>query len=1073
MNKVNFMAKNRKEGSALLIVLGFLSFMIVSAVAFSIYMRAERLPSSALRRTVATRQLAKAALAEAIARIDDAVRGSPFPGLNDNDTKGYQPRGDTENHWYGRVFMPPNPGYSGNQRYYAPAPQTVSVLTIEGLGYVPPPLVNDARFLGRSTWTAAWENLPYDAGRFAFMALNVSDYFDVNRLYADKPRTSNADGRISLAYLLDQGFRPLMNKTGGESTSVDGFQDGSTKQFDQLVHDQREGGNDSNPVGKDAPFVSMLDYQLSLKTGISGVMPSLFYNWIEQKGVDKVFYTSGDANLQAAGRQPFVTESVATNESYEVDIAYYQAPNGKKQKGQPFDTEVAQDTMSFMQVNAKAASSKFFTPLTKPATTVESTIKFANGLQGLSMIAALLYDYLDHNDIPLSLAWPCIERVPMLAAIEPAFQVNVPQIQPSGSKDQTIWEFDPNMWLGSGMLSAVWTFPFKRNEADRNDNFKAQALVRIFLAPEGLSMRAAEGLGQLLRPQNDAEWKQKGDMFKVGNQNNVFCLTLVLNEQSVQIPNNIRTEEEAGGVLQFPINIGALGNVQKVPLVTRIQEKDPATKQEVYKYTINVSPLGLDGKPMFQVGQVIEQAQFNATANTILRPYAAVWMRIVNGDNKTVDLVPAVVEDDQQLNNGNTMVPALSEYLLQGQDGPLLRFTGSAKFSYADMVNSQAAAAQSTWEPASFSTVDPRYNWAPEDWYVTEAGMTTYQKWLDKAHSYLDSAQAENNGCDYDIFCAVSNQGFLQSLGEFAFLPRVTDPYNNGIPLLAVRQAANGYDGRQRASAQEIANKACAWATYDMNFEMYEAFNQMGIGRSTSNECLVNPYTPERDILMAALANTPCDYWAAGVALDEENELKSRLGDKELPKIKTATEGLKYAFSENKSQNGQARIRYTELENIAGVIQSAFRNEGFLQEGKGKVGTRQTSDAWKYIWDQKLNWWPDRNNPDFYQFLGTKLEEPLYGIDRKFLNSYWRDCFGNQQQLFLIFVRAESSAIGGPGEGTPAQKGARAVALVWRNPVATSDTSTGPDGRQGDQMTGWVDDRRPHQTRILFYHQFD
>ena len=64
-----------KRGSALMIVIGFLAFMIVSAVSFSIYMRAERLPSSALRRTVATRQLVKAALAEAIARVDDAVRG--------------------------------------------------------------------------------------------------------------------------------------------------------------------------------------------------------------------------------------------------------------------------------------------------------------------------------------------------------------------------------------------------------------------------------------------------------------------------------------------------------------------------------------------------------------------------------------------------------------------------------------------------------------------------------------------------------------------------------------------------------------------------------------------------------------------------------------------------------------------------------------------------------------------------------------------------------------------------------------------------------------------------------------
>ena len=86
------MTTSRKSGSALLIVLGFLSFMVVSAVAFAIYMRAERMPSSALRRAVATRHLVHAALAEAIARVDDAVRGDPFPGLcaRDDDFKAQE-----------------------------------------------------------------------------------------------------------------------------------------------------------------------------------------------------------------------------------------------------------------------------------------------------------------------------------------------------------------------------------------------------------------------------------------------------------------------------------------------------------------------------------------------------------------------------------------------------------------------------------------------------------------------------------------------------------------------------------------------------------------------------------------------------------------------------------------------------------------------------------------------------------------------------------------------------------------------------------------------------------------------
>ena len=42
-----------KRGSALLVVLGMVAFMVVSAVAFSAYMRASRLPNSYLRRASA------------------------------------------------------------------------------------------------------------------------------------------------------------------------------------------------------------------------------------------------------------------------------------------------------------------------------------------------------------------------------------------------------------------------------------------------------------------------------------------------------------------------------------------------------------------------------------------------------------------------------------------------------------------------------------------------------------------------------------------------------------------------------------------------------------------------------------------------------------------------------------------------------------------------------------------------------------------------------------------------------------------------------------------------------------
>ena len=70
-----------RKGSALLIVLGMIGIMVISAVAFSAYMRYSRLPSSYLRRTSASRHLAHAAIAEAIDMIDVSIGDNPHPGV--------------------------------------------------------------------------------------------------------------------------------------------------------------------------------------------------------------------------------------------------------------------------------------------------------------------------------------------------------------------------------------------------------------------------------------------------------------------------------------------------------------------------------------------------------------------------------------------------------------------------------------------------------------------------------------------------------------------------------------------------------------------------------------------------------------------------------------------------------------------------------------------------------------------------------------------------------------------------------------------------------------------------------
>ena len=92
-----------RKGSALLIVLGMLSFMVVSAVSFSIYMRQSRLPSSYLRRNMAARYLVRAALSRALDELEGAYNDDKNWGKYELDEP------DVRQGFYG-IYDDPYPG---------------------------------------------------------------------------------------------------------------------------------------------------------------------------------------------------------------------------------------------------------------------------------------------------------------------------------------------------------------------------------------------------------------------------------------------------------------------------------------------------------------------------------------------------------------------------------------------------------------------------------------------------------------------------------------------------------------------------------------------------------------------------------------------------------------------------------------------------------------------------------------------------------------------------------------------------------------------------------------------------
>ena len=125
----------------------------------------------------------------------DAVTTAAFPAKNRvpcgkfHLKESVEVDGRSRNLWRGRVLLATN--------RVEDVGKTVPVLTMESLAYIPPPLVNEARYWSRKTPTAAWQSIPYDVGRYAYCAIDVSDYFDVNRLTASYPRSSAANRRIT------------------------------------------------------------------------------------------------------------------------------------------------------------------------------------------------------------------------------------------------------------------------------------------------------------------------------------------------------------------------------------------------------------------------------------------------------------------------------------------------------------------------------------------------------------------------------------------------------------------------------------------------------------------------------------------------------------------------------------------------------------------------------------------------------------------------------------------------------------------------------------------------------------
>lgn len=352
-----------RRGSALLIVLGFLSFMIISAVSFSIYMRVERQASSNYRHSVTARHLLNSALVRAIDEVDAELRLQ----RSGNTIRKFPESNIPTDEWPGRVKASALADEAFNER-------DARVLSMEALSYLPPFLVNDVRRFAvydnsadgsaKRYMGAKWrilKRLPDEEGigRYAYVCVNLSDMFDINQCNAAVRDSST--NRVSIGHM----FATDTERTDFENEKTQDIRYFSLQDFYAARHN-RDTSEESSP------------YHAYLEDG-------LFTHFTQSFNWDQLFCTDSIS-------KPEPTNGVACN------IVLNQ-PLTASQLAQP----------------RVETSFNFKTPFDQAA---QNAFRGMTGwTQYRAIMPILLADYIDHDSIPKMLNVPSVEMVPMIDEI--------------------------------------------------------------------------------------------------------------------------------------------------------------------------------------------------------------------------------------------------------------------------------------------------------------------------------------------------------------------------------------------------------------------------------------------------------------------------------------------------------------------------------------------------------------------------------------------------------------------------------------------------------------------------------
>ena len=184
--------RDPRAGVALLIVLGLLALLMITAVAFTILMRIERASASNLRHTSAARQMAKGGLAYAIAALNADIGTNRYPDWPD---RLYTPANHSAEYPANRpkLHIPEDIFFSvDEEKFYADEVTEARVLSAETARYLPGARRYRAEIIrdNHENAYASPEWIPVTAdgkiiGRYAYVILNTSGLLDANRVHTN------------------------------------------------------------------------------------------------------------------------------------------------------------------------------------------------------------------------------------------------------------------------------------------------------------------------------------------------------------------------------------------------------------------------------------------------------------------------------------------------------------------------------------------------------------------------------------------------------------------------------------------------------------------------------------------------------------------------------------------------------------------------------------------------------------------------------------------------------------------------------------------------------------------------